>query len=74
MALTLYLAARPAAGLQSYGHLFLILWDDVNQTDRTIGGNQTGLGLGQLLSYVDLANTLPRGTGRGGYCRGRAVI
>jgi len=54
MALKLYLAARPAAGLQSYGHLFLILWDDVTETGFTIGGNQTGIpmGTGKLHLYV----------------------
>mgnify|MGYP003629120129 CR=1 FL=1 len=40
MAQKIYLAARPALGSTSWGHLYFILWDDVAQEGRTIAANQ----------------------------------
>lgn len=59
MAERIYLAARPVESpFDGFGHLFLIKWDDSDNTGFTIGGNQTGI-FSQLLSLANLSNLDP---------------
>ncbi len=60
MTVNIFLAARPALGLEllGSGHLYFILWDDVNLVGRTVSANQI-IGVGLLEGRIDLTNEDP---------------